>query len=238
MTSETLDNVEKFSPAEIITNALKAWEEFNFRDLDLWEMFKEDFESWTKDNFKLANNRQIRKVQNLLRQRGVWVEKSRLTIAKSLFNTLQEEERTPWTEEEVLRCMPNEEFISHHIKSLLKTDFGRNPRAHSIYKLAHSSLRPATGVVQSPTIQPLKAYPRLLSRSLPQRPLLCPLQLLLQRLPLSQRAIQPLPQSLIQQQPQIPVRPPLQSELQPESPVAPPTPLAPLRLVTPITPAA
>ena len=54
MASEALDNLEEFSPAEIITNALKAWEEYNFKDLDLWELFKEDFEGWTEDDFKLA----------------------------------------------------------------------------------------------------------------------------------------------------------------------------------------
>lgn len=60
----------------------------DFKDLDLWEAFKDDFEGWTEDDFKLTTNHEIRKVRTSLRKRGFWVEKSRLTIAKSLYNTL------------------------------------------------------------------------------------------------------------------------------------------------------
>ena len=49
-------------------------------------------------------------------------------MAKSLYNTIQEENPTPWTEEEITRCKDKEVFISRHITHLIDTDFGRDPK--------------------------------------------------------------------------------------------------------------
>ncbi|MCJ1422270.1 hypothetical protein MMC29_000150 [Sticta canariensis] len=121
---------------------------------------------------------------------GLWETFKNDFEAKSLFHTLQEKERTPWTEEELIRC-ESEDFISSHIKNLLKYDFGRNPRIHSTYASISSPPRPATKfapppaarfapplatrfapppatrLAPSPTVRSTIAYPRL-SRSLPK----------------------------------------------------------------------
>lgn len=118
---------------EIILKALKEWEELDFRDLSLWEAFQEEFEDFTDENFKLATITHLRKLRDFQRRRGVWILKqSRTSIAKSLHNTLLEEEATPWTEEEVKRCYDNEKFSSNLIDSLFETDFGRSPRTYGV----------------------------------------------------------------------------------------------------------
>ena len=80
--------------AEEIGEAVKTWEKYNWKNSDLWESFQDNFEGYTEEDFKLVNNNDIRKLCNFLRRQGVWIENSRLTIAKSLFNALQEKEPT------------------------------------------------------------------------------------------------------------------------------------------------
>lgn len=94
MASETHESQAR-DYTTIISKALEAWKKYDFKDLDLWDSYKEDFKDWTEDDFNLAGHHETRKVRTFLRKRGVWVEKSRKTIAKSLFSTLQEEDPTP-----------------------------------------------------------------------------------------------------------------------------------------------
>ncbi|SLM36407.1 hypothetical protein LPUS_00586 [Lasallia pustulata] len=103
--------------------------DFDFKDTNLWESFKEDFEDFTEQTFKDASNHEIRRLRTILRKRGVWVQKrARTSIALSLYNTLKEEERTEWTEFEIKSCHTKEAFTSNHIFYLLRTDFDRNPQ--------------------------------------------------------------------------------------------------------------
>ena len=44
MVSEILDSPEEYTHSEIISRALKAWEEYDFKDQELWEAFKDNFE--------------------------------------------------------------------------------------------------------------------------------------------------------------------------------------------------
>jgi transcriptional regulator CtsR len=55
----------------------------------------------------------------------------RKTIAKSLHDVLQKETETPWTEEEIKRCMLTEHFTSNVINYLIETEFGRKPKDYS-----------------------------------------------------------------------------------------------------------
>lgn len=108
-----------------IETAFKAWERYNFKDLDLWETYRGDFEGYTEDDFKRASIHCQRKLRAFLRKRGVWVERSKLTIARSLCNTMHEEEPVTWTEAEVEQFRAKEEFSSYQIKEILDTEFGR-----------------------------------------------------------------------------------------------------------------
>lgn len=194
LASESHDKLEEYTTTEIISKALKAWKDYHFKELDFLEAFKEDFEGWTEDDFKPANNHQIRQIRNSLRRRGVWVERSRLTIAKSLFIVLQEEELTLWTEEESLRCK-EERFISYHIDDLLKDDFGRNPLVHSTYASISSPPPLTTKLASSPIVRSPIAHPRI-PGALSNLPLQPPCQRP------TQRPLRPPPQSLIQRPPQ------------------------------------
>ena len=106
-----------------ITKAVKSWTEYDFKDLDLWDSFQEHFDRYTELDFKVVENDTIRKLRTFLRKRGAWIEKkARLSPAKSLFNTVQEQEPTPWTESEIKECNDSEKFASNRIISLFETD--------------------------------------------------------------------------------------------------------------------
>lgn len=120
--------------ARTIARAIKAYDHCDFKDSNLWEAYLDDFEGFTENDFKLVHYTETRRLRTLLRKRGVWIEKGRkITVAKSLFNTLQEEHPTPWTEDEIKRCLDDEEFTSYAIQRLLETDFGRNPKIYTVY---------------------------------------------------------------------------------------------------------
>jgi hypothetical protein len=57
---------------EFIKYKLEEYDEIGFRNFDLWDQFKDDFESFTEDTFKSASQPSIRKlrIQLLLVQTG------------------------------------------------------------------------------------------------------------------------------------------------------------------------
>lgn len=60
----------------------------NGKNIDLWELFQNDFKEYIEDDFKFVNNNNIQRLYNFFRGQGVWKEKLRTIIAKSLFNAL------------------------------------------------------------------------------------------------------------------------------------------------------
>ena len=103
------------------------YEVYDFKDDDLWEAYKDDFQSFTLQTFKDCNQTNIRKLRLLLRVRGVWVTKNRnLTVPESLFNTPQEDKPTEWTEFEIKEHMEaGGEFNSGRITYRLNN--GKSP---------------------------------------------------------------------------------------------------------------
>ncbi|KAA6408333.1 MAG: hypothetical protein FRX48_08075 [Lasallia pustulata] len=73
-----------------IRKAIKTYEDFDFKDTDLWESFKEDFEDSTEQTFKDASNHEIRRLRTILRKRGAWIQKRART-----HNTSTLKGRTP-----------------------------------------------------------------------------------------------------------------------------------------------
>ena len=53
--------------------------------------FCEDYEKATEDDYKRISNRKLRELRDFLRQRGVWVQKERISITKASVNTLLKE---------------------------------------------------------------------------------------------------------------------------------------------------
>jgi hypothetical protein len=73
---------------------------YKFTNDDLWEQYKEDFTGFIEAIFKTCN---ICKLRILLRDQGVWVARNRqITTARSLYNTLCEEDPVEWSKEEIL----------------------------------------------------------------------------------------------------------------------------------------
>ena len=93
---DVTDNVTSF-----IKKSLKTWVRFDVRDTELWDTFRYDFKGYKEDDFKQTSVQCQRKLREFLRKRGVWVEKSKLTIARSLYNTLHEDVNPLWSEGEV-----------------------------------------------------------------------------------------------------------------------------------------
>jgi hypothetical protein len=120
--TEDIDNFIKFKILE--------YEDYDFKDDDLWDAYKDDFESFTLETFKECSQNNIRKLRALLRTRGVWVKKHRnTTVPESLFNTLQEEEPEKWTESEIREHMATGgEFNSGRIRYMLNHNFPRLTR--------------------------------------------------------------------------------------------------------------
>ncbi len=53
---------------------IKIWIDVNFKDISLWEQFSNDFEEWTKKDFKSksdVSNHSLRKIRDFLRKRDV-----------------------------------------------------------------------------------------------------------------------------------------------------------------------
>ena len=87
----------------------------------MWESFQDNFKGYIEDNFRLVNNNDVRRLPRFLRKRGVWIEKSKMTIARSLFNGLQEEKPMQWTDAEIQEYLLSEgTFDSHRINFRLK----------------------------------------------------------------------------------------------------------------------
>ena len=71
------------------------WKEFHFKDISLSEIFQDNFEGFTKEDFKLGSIYHLYKLWDSLQKFGVWIQKQlRYTISRSLYNMLLEEEPT------------------------------------------------------------------------------------------------------------------------------------------------
>jgi len=109
---------------DFIKHKLEEYDELGFRNYDLWEQFKDDFESFTDDTFKSANVTSVRKLRNQLRKYGVWVKKERTgTAAQALHQTLLEDDLAPWPDGEVQACVKKgETFDSRRIDIILNEE--------------------------------------------------------------------------------------------------------------------
>ena len=121
---ETIDDFIKFK--------LEEYEEVGLMNDDLWETFKEDFDSFTETIFKSANQQFIRKLRTHLRKYGVWVKKERQGNAtQALYQTLLEEDLAPWPEGEVQACVNKGEiFDSRRIDIILDKEGKASTPAH------------------------------------------------------------------------------------------------------------
>ncbi len=110
---------------------IKIWIDANFKNISLWEQFRDDFEKWIENDFKQdVFNHILRKIRDFLRKRDVWIMKNskKIIIARSLYNTLQKEDPIEWTKDEIRRCMNTKLFTFNKIKNLIEIDFDRDSK--------------------------------------------------------------------------------------------------------------
>ena len=151
------------SVAEDIANAITIWKTYDWKDTDLWESFQDDFKGYTEDDFRLVNNNDIRRLRNFLRGRGVWIEKSRTTIAKSLFNALQEEEPTQWSDADIQEYLLTEgAFDSYRINVRL--------RKTPVTLLPSDIVPPTVSPPVPPIVKPTTLVSNVSTNNLPQAP--------------------------------------------------------------------
>ena len=117
----TIDHI--FVAAEILTlieKKMKDWNNYEFKNDNLWKVYFDYFEGYTEDDFNLVDKDKFREFRSYLRKRGVWVQIGpRISCSTALANTLKENKSGDWTEDELKRCHRQEGFI-----------FFRNFRSH------------------------------------------------------------------------------------------------------------
>ena len=85
---------------QYIKDRIKGYEDSGACDSILWETFQEDFDLWTEDIFNKVRKVFLKTLRFTLKQRGVWVSESR-SIAKTFKLTLDEKQRTKWTDADI-----------------------------------------------------------------------------------------------------------------------------------------
>jgi hypothetical protein len=85
-----------------ITRVIQGWSNQRINDIALWEDFRDEFEGWTPDIFKLASRGALKVLRIYLTTHGVWVKTaSGTSFAKVLHDCLEEDTRHEWTKEEI-----------------------------------------------------------------------------------------------------------------------------------------
>ncbi|KAJ6039209.1 hypothetical protein N7460_007241 [Penicillium canescens] len=85
-----------------ITCVLRTWNMMGITGRGLWNDFREEFNRWTLDTFKVANRAALKMIRIHLTAHGVWVRVGPgISYAKGLFDCLQEVTQHEWTKEEI-----------------------------------------------------------------------------------------------------------------------------------------
>jgi len=57
----------------VILDTLRAYQDKDYRDIELWECFREDYYDWTKVIFSVATLELVQELRDYLRSHGCWV---------------------------------------------------------------------------------------------------------------------------------------------------------------------
>ncbi|RKF77456.1 integrase and RNaseH domain-containing protein [Golovinomyces cichoracearum] len=128
-----------------ITLMILKYEMSKYTDILLWKDFREDFERWSIDIFKISNRTALKKLRDHLVTHGVWIKAQAVSIsyAKVLQECLDSDIRYDWTEQEI-----NDHLIEY--RGLF--DSRSNPTNYS-----------ATPAIKQSSITPKKEFPESLS---------------------------------------------------------------------------
>ncbi|KAJ6050709.1 uncharacterized protein N7446_010818 [Penicillium canescens] len=85
-----------------ITCVLRAWKMMCITDRALWNDFREEFDGWTLDTFKVASKTALKMLRLHLTTHGVWIKVGiGISFAKGLYDCLQETNQHEWTKEDI-----------------------------------------------------------------------------------------------------------------------------------------
>jgi len=116
----------------------------------LWDQYQADFADFTEETLKSCNILSLRTLRHFLCDRGVWVLKDKsTTIARSLCNTLEEEEQHIWTKEEIAQHLTDRKTFIHSKMATPTQTFPQIPPQST-------SLQPLQPTFQQPPLQPLQ----------------------------------------------------------------------------------
>ena len=91
-------------------------------DQDLWDLYQEEFESFTVAILKTIGTKTLQMLRNTLRARGVYIQKNdrHTTLAEVLYATLKEDERHQWTDEEIKIASTEVKIESRQLQQRLR----------------------------------------------------------------------------------------------------------------------
>ena len=136
---------------------MEAIERWDLTDFHLWGAYKDEFRDFTEDHFKAVRKIELAGLRACLRRRGVWVQiDGRISAAKALTNTLEEEYQTQWSTEEVLNVYMREEFVSKEL-----SEFVAKIHTSKISPPVPSSDQPAASSSETSSVPSSKNLPVL-----------------------------------------------------------------------------
>ena len=113
-TNTTID-LKNSKQSRYIRKKMKDWNRYEFMNDNLWDVFIENFENYTKNTFNFVNKNDLRELRSYLKKKSVWVQRERMSVASALANILKEKRPTKWTENEIRDCNRQNKFISDEI---------------------------------------------------------------------------------------------------------------------------
>ncbi|RKF77439.1 hypothetical protein GcM1_219032 [Golovinomyces cichoracearum] len=98
------------------------WNDHRYRDEELCETFCEDFGEWSEDHWKACSPQIRRKLQDMLRRNGVFIQKRNIKADKALKELATSEYFFPeWTTQEIMH-----QFLHHALETGGKDILERN----------------------------------------------------------------------------------------------------------------
>ena len=112
----TIDHIPAAAIAAEILNLIekmkKEWNNYEFKNDNLWKIYFDYFERYTEEDFNLVDKNKLREFRSYLKKREVWVQiKPRVSCSTALANTLKKDKPNDWIENELKRCY-RKRFIS------------------------------------------------------------------------------------------------------------------------------
>jgi len=153
------DTATKDELGEYVETKIYVHEREGFTDYNLWSLFKEEFEGWTKDSFKLLRRGTRTKLRLHLIKRGDYVApyNNRYPISDSLFNVVNQEEQHEWTDQELSEALVQvNPMISVALRNRL------NPTMTDLATKAQHSQQPQSQYQPVPILPTIPSQPRLL----------------------------------------------------------------------------